>query len=105
MLHPDAVTLGEVCFIAHALVIPSIDAADREQYEEQVETTAMRFAMAYEQSFGAQVRDVSKPALARLAGLGDVPGFDLLSTRSVMAIPETAAASRSRVAPAPATCS
>lgn len=79
---PDAVTHGEVHFIAHALIIPSIDAADREQYEEQIETTAMRFAMAYEQSFGAQVRDVSKPALARLAGLGDAPGFDLLSAHS-----------------------
>ncbi len=79
---PDAVALGEVCLIAHALVVPSFDAADKEQYEEQIETTAMRFAMAYEQSFGASVRDVSKPALARLAGLGDWPGFDLLSDRA-----------------------
>ena len=42
----------------------------------------MRFAMAFEQSFGATVRDVSKPGLARLAGLGDAPGFDLLSRRT-----------------------
>jgi len=28
------------------------------------------------------VRDISKPALARLAGLGDWPGFDLLSDRA-----------------------
>jgi hypothetical protein len=38
--------------------------------------------MAYEHSFDARVRDVSKPALARLAGLGDWPGFDLLSDRA-----------------------
>ena len=37
-------------------------------------------AIAYEHSFDA--RDVSKPALARLAGLGDGPGFDLLSDRA-----------------------
>jgi len=79
---PEAVTLGEVRFIAHALVVPSFDAAEKDQYEERVETTAMRFAMAYESSFGARVRDVSKPALARLAGLGDWPGFDLLSERA-----------------------
>jgi hypothetical protein len=78
---PHGVTLGEVRFVAHALVVPSIDAAEKEQYDAQVEATAMRFAMAYEQSFGAKVRDVSKPALARLAGLGDAPGFDLLSDR------------------------
>ena len=79
---PEAVTLGEIRFIAHALVVPSFDAAEKEQYEERVETTAMRFAMAYENSYGAHVRDVSKPALARLAGLGDWPGFDLLSERA-----------------------
>ena len=79
---PDAVTLGDVRFVAHALVVPSIDAAEKEQYDAQVEATAMRFAMAYEQTFGATVRDVSKPALARLAGLGDAPGFDLLSHRA-----------------------
>ena len=79
---PDEVTLGEPRFVAHALVVPSIDAAEKEQYDAQVEATAMRFVMAYEQSFGAVVRDVSKPALARLAGLGDAPGFDLLSDRA-----------------------
>ncbi len=81
---PDAVTLGDIRFVAHALVVPSIDAAEKEQYEERIETTAMRFAMAFEQSFGASVRDVSRPALARLAGLGDWPGFDLLSDRAAI---------------------
>ncbi|MGH6681980.1 MAG: DUF3883 domain-containing protein, partial [Bradyrhizobium sp.] len=79
---PNAVTLGDIRFIAHALIVPSIDAAEKEQYDAQVEATAMRFAMAYEQSFGATVRDVSRPGLARLAGLGDAPGFDLLSDRA-----------------------
>jgi superfamily II DNA or RNA helicase len=79
---PNDITLGEVRFVAHALAVPSIDAAEKDQYDAQVEATAMRFAMAFEQSFGATVRDVSKPALARLAGLGDAPGFDLLSNRA-----------------------
>ncbi len=78
---PDAIALGDIRFLAHALVVPSFDAAEKEQYEERIETAAMRFAMAYEKSFGAAVRDVSKPALARLAGLGDWPGFDVLSQR------------------------
>jgi hypothetical protein len=39
-------------------------------------------AMAYEHSFDARVRDVSKPALARLASLGNWPSFDLLSDRA-----------------------
>jgi hypothetical protein len=39
-------------------------------------------AMAYEHSFDAHVRDVYKPALARLAGLEVWLGFDLLSDRA-----------------------
>ena len=34
---------------------------------------------AWEEEAGAVVRDVSKPALARVAGLPDSPGFDLLA--------------------------
>ena len=41
----------------------------------------MRVASAYEESFGAEVKDVSRPELARRAGLPDWPGFDLLSLR------------------------
>jgi hypothetical protein len=41
--------------------------------------------MAYEHSFDAHVRDVSKPALARLKGLGDWLGFDPLSIVLAMA--------------------
>ena len=80
---PETVAVGDVRFVAHALVIPSLDADDKAQYEEAIETTAMRFAMIYERSLGAKVSDVSKPALAIHAGLGAAPlGFDLLSTRS-----------------------
>jgi len=42
-----------------------------------VERIAMKVAIAAEQARGAEVRDVSSPAKARLAGLGDYPGFDL----------------------------
>ena len=40
----------------------------------------MKVAAAYEDRFGADVRDVSHPELARRAGLPDWPGFDLLSS-------------------------
>lgn len=41
----------------------------------------MQVAASWEDGLGAEVADVSRPALARRAGLGDWPGFDLLSTR------------------------
>ena len=41
----------------------------------------MRIAAAYEESAHAEVKDVSRPELARRAGLTDWPGFDLLSVR------------------------
>ena len=40
----------------------------------------MKVAAAYEDRFGADVRDVSRPELARRAGLPEWPGFDLLSS-------------------------
>ena len=39
----------------------------------------MRVATALEEGSGADVRDVSRSAQARRAGLSDWPGFDLLS--------------------------
>ena len=39
----------------------------------------MEVATGYEANFGAEVTDVSKPELARRAGLADWPGFDLKS--------------------------
>ena len=41
----------------------------------------MRLAIAHEEAAGATVHDVSKPDLARRAGLGDWPGFDVRSMR------------------------
>ena len=39
----------------------------------------MQVTIAYEQARGAAVKDVHTPELARAAGLGDYPGFDILS--------------------------
>ena len=41
----------------------------------------MKVAWAFEEAAGAVVKDVSKPHLARAAGLEENPGFDLLSDR------------------------
>ena len=51
------------------------------QYDAEVETIAMRVAIGSEQDLGADVRDVSKPQLARAIGLDDWCGFDLRSKR------------------------
>jgi len=47
----------------------------------EVERIAMEITTAAETAQGAVVRDVSTPPKARLAGLTDYPGFDLLSRR------------------------
>jgi hypothetical protein len=78
---PELIAPGSVNFIAHALVIPSSEPADREQYEVNVERVAMQRAQVFEEAAGAKVVDVHTPDLARAAGLPDNPGFDLLSIR------------------------
>lgn len=78
---PELVDVGEVKFLAHALVVPSTDSEERKRYDAEVEAIAVKVAMAYEESLGAAVLDVSRPELARRAGLPDWPGFDLLSQR------------------------
>ena len=78
---PELITPRSVEFIAHALVVPSSDPVDREQYDKKTEEVAMALAWAYEESCGAIVQDVHTPDLAIAAGLTDNPGFDLLSTR------------------------
>jgi len=78
---PQLIGPGDVWFIAHALVIPTTDPEVREQFEADVEQVAMQRAWAWEESEGAIVKDVHTPELARAAGLGDNPGFDLLSVR------------------------
>ena len=74
---PERVRVGAVALLAHALVVPSRDAGEAKRFD----AIAMNVATAYEESFGAEVGDVSRPALARRAGLTDWPGFDLLSVR------------------------
>lgn len=76
---PDLIVPGEVVFLAHALVLPSTDPEDRKRHDAVVEAMAVRLALEYERERGAQVEDVSNPDLARQAGLGDWPGFDLHS--------------------------
>ena len=76
---PNLIAAEHICFLAHALVVPSDDPEDQKRFDTEVEAIAMKVAMAYEEAAGAVVRDVSKPNLARAAGLSDNPGFDLLS--------------------------
>ena len=72
---------GEVTFLVHALVVPSQEPEQARNYDAEVEKIAVKVATAYEESFDAEVKDVSRPELARSAGLSDWPGFDLLSLR------------------------
>jgi hypothetical protein len=78
---PELISAGKVEFIAHALVVPSSDPADREQFDLKSKEVAMALAWAFEESTGALVKDVHTPELARAAGLSDYPGFDLWSIR------------------------
>lgn len=76
---PELIEVGEVAFLAHALVIPSTDLAERERHDQEIERIAMQVARAHEESLNAKVDDVSTPELALLAGFEKSPGFDLLS--------------------------
>ena len=78
---PDRIVPGNVRFVLHALAVPATDDAEGERYDERVEQVAVRIANAWEKERGADVLDVSKPTLARAAGLADWPGFDLLATQ------------------------
>ena len=60
--------------------MPVQDSREVERYDGRVEDVAVRVALSWEWERGREVRDVSTPELARLAGLPDWPGFDLLST-------------------------
>lgn len=74
LIHPT-----ETRFLAHALVVPSSDPEDAKRHDAEVEAIAVRVAWGHEEARGATVRDVSKPELARAAGLGESIGFDLHS--------------------------
>ena len=78
-MEPACIVPGEAVMVAHALVLPSDDPEERERHDADVEAIAVRLAWAYEEESGASVDDVSRPELARRAGLSDWPGFDLLS--------------------------
>ena len=76
---PGRIVLGEARFLAHALALPPT-AEDAERiFDAQVEEIAMRIAAEWERARGASVRDVSRPPGARVAGLPDHPGFDILA--------------------------
>ena len=81
-MEPSLVVAGDAEMVAHALVLPTGDARERQRHDAQVEEIAMRIAQAHEEASGATAHDVSRPELARRAGLGDWPGFDLLSVAS-----------------------
>lgn len=70
---PDLIRLGDISFLAHALVLPSTDPEERERHDREVEMIAVRVARSYEESFGATVHDVSDPL--------EKTGYDLLSRR------------------------
>ena len=76
---PDRIVAGETRFLAHALVLPPTGEEEMEAFSTDVEKVAMAIAADWERDRGATVKDVSAPPLARKAGLGDYPGFDLLA--------------------------
>ena len=78
---PDRVVAGEVRFVAHLLAIPPPEGDAGQRYDERVEDIAVRITVAWERERGSTVQDVSKPDLARDAGLPNWPGFDLLAVQ------------------------
>jgi len=78
---PGLIEPGSVTFVVHALVVPSSDPLDIKEHDVNVELAAMRVAWAFEEAAGAKVQDVHTQQLARVAGLPDNSGFDLLSVR------------------------
>ncbi len=78
---PELIQANQVAFWRTALVVPTDDPAEKKRFDAEVEAIAVKVAWAFEEAAGATVQDVSKPALARAAGLDDNPGFDLLSHR------------------------
>ena len=80
-MEPGLIQAGDVEVLVHALVVPVQDFDAAERYDADVEAIAVEVATAFEERFGAKVNDVSRPELARRAGLPDWPGFDLRSRR------------------------
>ena len=82
---PSLIVPGEAVMLAHALVLPTEDPEERARHDAETEGVAMQLARAHEEAAGATVHDVSRPDLARHAGLNDWPGFDLRSLRPASA--------------------
>ena len=78
---PERIVPGELRFLAHALAVPPRASCALERYDARVEEIAVGIATAWERDRRSTVRDVSRPDTARLAGLPDWPGFDLLATQ------------------------
>ena len=78
---PQRIVAAEPRFRAIAIALPPTGREDVEAFDERVEDAAMRIASQWERDRGSMVADVSRPNGARLAGLSDYPGFDLLATR------------------------
>ena len=78
---PNLIVPGHLLMVAHALVLSSEDPEERQRHDAAVEAVAMEIVRIYEERVGATVKDVSRPNLAREAGLTDWPGFDLQSHR------------------------
>jgi len=75
----ELIQAGRVEIIASALIQPSQDPEDVRARDAEAERIGVEVSIAHEAARGAEVRDVSTPPKARLAGLTDRPGFDLLS--------------------------
>jgi superfamily II DNA or RNA helicase len=82
---PSLIVAGGMTMVAHALILPTDDPEEQQRYDAAVEKIAMRSAQVHEEAAGAIVHDVSRPELARRAGLTDWPGFDLHSLRPLSA--------------------
>jgi hypothetical protein len=78
---PELIAPGPAVVLVRALILPATSPEEREAHDAEVERVAMQLAAEYERSHGGRVHDVSRPELARAAGLTDWPGFDLLSLR------------------------
>lgn len=78
---PELIAVGEVTFLAHALVLPSNSPDDQKRQDAQVEAIAVQVATAFETARHAVIRDVSTPDRAVAVGLEPHPGYDMLSKR------------------------
>jgi len=75
---PELISPGEVCFLGHALVVPSLKDEDAKRYDAEIEMIAMNVVRSFEEERGSMVIDVSTPELAKRNGLPEYPGFDFL---------------------------